>query len=62
MKTNVLLFFLQVYCENNSLLEELQSAQGKGREYSDEMKSFAVTLNYYSPRAYQFVRQSFGNR
>lgn len=28
--------------------------------YNDEIKKFAVTLQYYTPRAYLFVRKSFG--
>jgi hypothetical protein len=29
-----------------------------GRRYSDVVKEFASTLNYYSPKAYQYVRSS----
>jgi len=33
------------------------SAAGpKGMRYDDEVKKFAVTLHYYSPKAYEFVR------
>ena len=28
----------------------------RGRRYSDVVKEFAVTLNYYSPKAYEYVR------
>ena len=28
----------------------------RGRRYSDFVKEFAVTLNYYSPKAYEYVR------
>lgn len=34
----------------------------KRQNYSETVKCFAVTLHYYSPRAYQYVRQRFGNR
>ena len=27
-----------------------------GRRYSDMVKEFAVTLNFYSPKAYEYVR------
>ena len=27
-----------------------------GRRYTDDIKEFALTLNYYSPKAYQYVR------
>ena len=28
-----------------------------GRRYSDELKAFAVTLHFYSPQAYEFIRK-----
>jgi hypothetical protein len=31
----------------------------KGKRYSDEVKKFALTLNFYSPRAYNFLRTVF---
>ena len=30
-----------------------------GRRYDDEIKKFALTLNFYSPRAYEYVRSIF---
>lgn len=32
----------------------------KSRSYTDNVKSFALTLNFYSARAYEFVREKFG--
>ena len=32
------------------------SCAPNGRWYSDDVKEFATTLNYYSPKAYQYVR------
>ena len=32
---------------------------GKGRRYSSELKSFALTLQFYSAKAYEFVRKTF---
>ncbi len=32
---------------------------GKGRRYSPELKSFALTLQFYSAKAYKFVRKTF---
>jgi len=29
------------------------------RQYSSELRRFAITLHYYSPRAYSYVRQKF---
>ena len=31
-------------------------AKPSGRRYTDEIKEFALTLYYYSPKAYQYVR------
>lgn len=33
--------------------------QPRGRRYSIEMKKFATTLHYYSPRAYDYVSSLF---
>ena len=30
-----------------------------GRRYSEEIKKFAMTLHFYSPRAYDFIRTEF---
>ncbi|GBN68071.1 hypothetical protein AVEN_185348-1 [Araneus ventricosus] len=30
------------------------------QNYSAELRSFALTLNFYSPRAYEYVRSTFG--
>lgn len=36
-------------------------SKGKSQgPYNDEIKKFAITLQYYSPRAYLYVRKSFG--
>ena len=32
------------------------SCDPRGRRYSDNVKEFATTLNYYSPKAYEYVR------
>ena len=32
---------------------------GTGKRYSDEIKKFALTLHFYSPRAYDFLRSIF---
>jgi len=39
---------------NNQLKNKNKNA--KGRRYSDELKKFALTLNYYSPKAYKYCR------
>lgn len=45
----------------NDIITEIQSAK-KGQEISKSVRNFSVTLHFYSPRAYQFVRQAFSNR
>ena len=38
----------------------LKKGQGKaGHEYDVELRSFALTLNYYSSKAYNYVRETF---
>ena len=32
---------------------------GKGSKYTPEMKSFSLTLQFYSTKAYEFVRKTF---
>lgn len=34
--------------------------KGNGRKYSPLLKSFALTLQFYSTKAYNFVRKTFG--
>ena len=35
------------------------SGTGKGRKYSDELIAFAMTLQFYSSKAYEYVRKKF---
>ncbi|GBO14921.1 hypothetical protein AVEN_234763-1 [Araneus ventricosus] len=37
------------------LFKKLQKTQGS---YEEEMKSFALTLNFFSSKAYEFVREA----
>ena len=40
--------------------DQIQNAKSThGYRYSTETKQFALTLHYYSPRAYNFVRRIF---
>lgn len=34
---------------------------GKKQSYLKELKQFSVTLQYYSPKAYSYVRKTFNN-
>ena len=42
-----------------ALLKRMTSKTGKGCKYSPELKSFALTLQFYSTKAYNFVRKTF---
>lgn len=48
---------------NSDILGKIvkESLAGKKHEFGKEIKEFALTLNYYSPRAYLYVRKSFAN-
>lgn len=35
--------------------------KGKENLYSDSLRTFATTLNFYSAKAYEYVRQKFNN-
>nr|CAI5852337.1 unnamed protein product [Callosobruchus analis] len=35
--------------------------RSKNQKYTPELRSFALTLSFYSPRAYNYVRKSFNN-
>ena len=36
-----------------------KTSKGKDRAYCDELQAFAMTLQFYSPKAYDFVRETF---
>ncbi len=42
-----------------AMLKRMNSKSGKGCKYSPELKSFALTLQFYSSKAYEFVRKTF---
>jgi len=33
-----------------------ENVEPKGRRYHDDVKKFAITLYFYSPKAYNYVR------
>jgi hypothetical protein len=41
------------------LFKRMKSTSGKGSKYSPELKAFAMTLQFYSSKAYKFVRKTF---
>ena len=42
-----------------AMLKRINSKSGKGCKYPPELKSFALTLQFYSSKAYEFVRKTF---
>lgn len=49
---------LQVQELSNQML--LKSSNGKSKQkYSPALRAFALTLHYYSPKAYEYVRKTF---
>lgn len=38
----------------------MNASEGK-KIYTDEIRKFALTLHYYSPKGYEYVRKSFSN-
>ena len=42
-----------------ALLKRMNLKSGKGSKYSPELKSFALTLQFYSSKASEFVRKTF---
>ena len=41
------------------LFKRMSTNSGKGCKYSPQLKSFALTLQFYSAKAYDFVRKTF---
>ncbi|XP_047097666.1 THAP domain-containing protein 1-like [Schistocerca piceifrons] len=44
---------------SDMLLEILDRSKNRSQQYSDRLKAFAITLNFYSPAAYRYVRSTF---
>lgn len=45
-------------CFNDNIIQQFQNGK-KGKGYDEEVKSFAMTLNFYSGAAYKYVRGKF---
>ena len=41
------------------MLKRITSKSGRGCKYSPELKSFALSLQFYSSKVYEFVRKTF---
>jgi len=51
------------FIENNfssSMNEIVNKLVQKKKNYTPELRAFALTLNFYSPKAYNFIRSEFG--
>ncbi|KAG8174446.1 hypothetical protein JTE90_027101 [Oedothorax gibbosus] len=44
---------------NTEIFSRLLSSTNMNAKYSEELRTFALTLHFYSPRAYEYVRTSF---
>lgn len=58
--------YIQMQHEGDSAFLFENEAKNKGRKscgsrYDEKLKSFALTLHYYSPKAYNYVRFDFYN-
>lgn len=42
-------------------MEHLKTGKRKTQSYSEVIRSFSITLHFYSPRAYQYIREKFKN-
>ena len=47
--------------ENVNRNELVKGKSGRGVSYSGDLKSFALTMQFYSTKAYDFVRKQLGN-
>lgn len=55
-------FFLSSQAEIPEVINEvLKRKRGSRKKYSAELRSFALTLNFFSPKAYNYARNKFRN-
>ena len=47
--------------DNVKALHKRMATKEKHAKYSPELRTFAITLNFYSPKAYKYVRSNFSN-
>ncbi|CAH1976100.1 unnamed protein product [Acanthoscelides obtectus] len=55
-----ILFLQESLPETQKQLPSRQLKKGKPNKYSPELRCFALTLNFYSLSAYNYVRKIFG--
>lgn len=46
---------------HDSFMKQLQGGRKRAKKYTPELRSFALTLDFYSPKAYDYVREIFKN-
>lgn len=52
---------LQAISEETTIIKEIEKGKVKGT-YSPQLRAFALTINFYSPKAYNYIRQVFKNK
>lgn len=52
---------MQAVSEASTIVEEIEKGKVKGR-YSPQLRAFALTVNFYSSKAYNYIRQVFKNK
>lgn len=53
--------FGHLQCGDDSVMKQLQNSR-VNNQYTPEVRTFALTLHFYSPRAYRYVRNKFKNK
>ncbi|KYN23121.1 THAP domain-containing protein 9 [Trachymyrmex cornetzi] len=51
----------QALSDETTIIQELQKGKTNS-EYSPQLRSFALTLNFYSPKPYNYIRKVFQNK
>lgn len=57
----LLIYYFQVNDLVARQVQNLKSGVVSKQQYSQELRSFALTLHYYSPKAYEYVRSTFNS-
>ncbi|KMQ85338.1 thap domain-containing protein 9 [Lasius niger] len=47
--------------DESTILKQIEEGKVKGT-YSSQLRAFALTVNFYSPKAYNYIRQVFQNK
>lgn len=52
---------MQAISEERTIIREIEKGKVNGK-YSPELRAFALTVNFYSPKAYMYIRRVFRNK